>query len=91
MGIQKAYITPVIGQTSIIHPILGYSEVLLLMRDGKFFTETTDTPVGRKFKHTPSESKAEFDEEIPFEAAGDVGPADPVPPLEPIYVEVKTL
>lgn len=50
----------------VIDPRLVYATILGVTREGVGHDEVSTTPVGRQFRHVPSEGKVEFDLNIPF-------------------------
>jgi hypothetical protein len=66
MAKQTLYITGTVGLTYVHHPMLAYSEVMLCLREGKMRVETSDEPLGKRFKHNSAAARVEFPSDQPI-------------------------
>jgi hypothetical protein len=91
MALERYYITGVPGQTEVYHPAIAYSQVMLVLREGKGLVETSVTPAGRQFKADTVAAKIILDSTLPI-LTGAPGPFDPsdLGTPEEFYIELKS-
>lgn len=66
MTLKKMYLTGVPGQTYLQHPLLAYSEIMLLLREGQIVVETDSTPLDNTFKVTTSTGRIDLAADLPI-------------------------
>lgn len=88
MALKKKYIPGVAGLTYIEDAEFFGAEMMLVMRAGKPLVETTDTPTGRRFRHTGT--RIELPAAMPIEGHVEDTGAGELIVTEDFYAEYKT-
>lgn len=75
MSLEKIYITGTPGLTYVQDPRLCFVEIMLGLREDNLLVETSGTPTGKQFLHTPADGKVQLDADMPIAGnpATDVG------------------
>lgn len=80
------YITGTPGLTYVSHPMLAYSEVMMVSREGRLLVETSGTPTGNRFKHNAAGAKVELPADQPI-FGGD--PSNDLVQPETFVIEIR--